>query len=81
MRTVRFYSFDARASVVVLILFFQLTNPYAWLTVFATFWFFRLLEQKGLTFPSAMRNFRMWFAGKDRPGLPGVYHKKFKDFG
>lgn len=81
MRTVRFFSFDARSAVVILILFFQLANPWAWLTVFVTLWCFRFLEQKGLTVPAAMRNFRAWMVGKERPGLIGVYHRKFKDYG
>jgi len=81
MRTVRFFSFDARASIVMVVLFFRLTDPYAWLLVFSVFAFFRFLERKGLTFPAALRNFRMWIVGKERPGLSGVYHKTFKDFG
>lgn len=81
MRTVRFFGFDARASIVMVLLFFRLFDPYAWLTVFAVFMFFRYLERKGLTFPSALRYFRMWVIGQDRPGWSGVYHKKFKDFG
>lgn len=81
MRTVRFYSFDARAAIVIFILFFRLTDPYAWLLVLFTFMFFRFLERRGLTFPAAMRNFRQWIVGKDRPGWPGVYNKKFRDYG
>lgn len=81
MHTVRFYAFDARAALVMIILFFRLTDPFAWLLVFMTFMFFRFLERKGLTFPAALRNFRMWIVGKDRPGLPGVLNRKFKDFG
>jgi hypothetical protein len=43
--------------------------------------FFRYVEQKGLTFPAAMRNFRAWIVGQERPGWPGVLHRKFRDFG
>jgi hypothetical protein len=81
MRTVRFFAFDARSAIVVLILFFRLADPYAWLFVFSVFFFFRLLERKGLTFPSALRNFRAWIVGRERPGVVGVRRKKFRDFG
>lgn len=81
MRTVRFFSFDARSSIVILILFFQLANIWAWLLVFVTLWFFRFLEQKGLTFVAAIRNFRAWFVGAERPGVIGIHRKKMKDYG
>jgi hypothetical protein len=81
MRTVRFFAFDARASIVLILIFFRMTDIYAWLLVFATFAFFRFLERKGLTFPAALRNFRMWLVGKERPGLMGVYRRRFRDFG
>jgi hypothetical protein len=81
MRTVRFFAFDARSAIVILVLFFRLADPKAWLFVLCTFMFFRYLERKGLTFPSALRNFRCWIVGRERPGLVGVYHKKFRDYG
>lgn len=81
MRSVRFFSFDARAAIVLLLLFFRLSDPYAWLFVALTFFFFRFLEQRGLTFPAALRAFRMWIVGPERPGQVGVRRKKFRDFG
>lgn len=81
MRTVRFFAFDARAAIVVLVLFFRLADPKAWFLVLGVFMFFRFLEQRGLTFPAALRSFRMWIVGRERPGLLGVYHKKFRDYG
>lgn len=80
MRTVRFLAFDARASLP-----FPLLLVYArWSTVILTIaflMFFRWLEKKGLTFPAAMRAIRMGMVGNDRPGLLGVYRKKFLDYG
>lgn len=80
MRTVRFLAFDARAALPL-----PLLLVYArWSTLFlliASLAFFRFLERKGLTFPAALRNFRQWIVGKERPGWIGVQRKKFVDLG
>lgn len=80
MRTVRFLAFDARAGLPI-----PLLLVYArWSTLILTIVFliaFRLLEQKGLTFPAAIRSVRSWLVGKDRPGLISAHHRKFTDFG
>jgi hypothetical protein len=80
MRTVRFMAFDARASMPL-----PLLLVYArWSTLFlsiASLTFFRYLERKGLTFPAALRNFRSWLVGNERPGWIGVQRKKFTDYG
>lgn len=81
MRPVRFFAVDGRAAIVFVILFFRLADPYAWLLVITVLGFFRYLERKGLTFPAAMRNFRAWIVGRERPGWLGGYRRKFKDFG
>ncbi|MCC7305015.1 MAG: type IV secretion protein IcmT [Alphaproteobacteria bacterium] len=80
MRVVRFGPFDVRASLPmpILLVYFR------WSTLFLTILFlmvFRYLERKGLTFPAAVRNFRSWIIGKDRPGWLGVRTKKFVDYG
>lgn len=81
MRIIRFFAFDARAAFVIIILFFRLADPSAWLLVFMVFMAFRLLEKKGLTVPAAMRNLRSWLIGKKRPGWIGVKKKVFIDYG
>ena len=81
MKIVRFFSFDARAGLVMFPIFFNLFEWRIWLLSFVVLAFFNFLEKKGLTFPSAMRAFRSFIVGRDRPGQITVYHKTFKDFG
>ena len=81
MKTVRFFSFDARAGLVLIPIFFNLFNWKVWVLVLLVLSFFNFLEKKGLTFPSAMRNFRAFMVGRDRPGWMGARHKQFRDFG
>ena len=80
MRVVRFFSFDARAAapLPILLVYFR-TSTFA-LMIFTLF-LFRFLENKGLTVPSAMRNFRSWIVGAERPGWVKVQRRTFKDFG
>ena len=84
MRTVRFFNFDARAAMPLPLLLVYARLSTLLLTI-VTLFFFRFLEQKGLTFPAALRTFRgqidAFFWGDDRPGWIGAHHRKFKDFG
>ncbi|MGB4057542.1 MAG: IcmT/TraK family protein [Alphaproteobacteria bacterium] len=80
MRTVRFMAFDARAALPLPLLLVYFRWSTLSLTI-ASLVFFRFLEQKGLTFPAALRNFRSWLVGRHRPGWIGVQHKKFNDYG
>src|SRR5688572_25510194 len=80
MRTVRFMAFDARAALPLPLLLIYARLSTLILTI-SSLAFFRYLERKGLTFPAALRNFRSWLVGNDRPGLIGVQKKKFTDFG
>lgn len=80
MRPVRFFAFDARAAFVVPVLLVYIRVSSIIFTV-ATLFFFRFLEQKGLTFPAAMRSFRAAIVGKSRPGHLSVYRKRFTDMG
>ena len=80
MRVVRFFSFDARAALPMPLLLVY-ARPSTLMLTIVFLAFFRYLERKGLTFPAALRNFRSWFVGFDRPGWMGVYHRKFRDFG
>ena len=80
MKPVRFFAFDARAALPLplLLVYFRLSTVI--LTIIFLI-FFRILEQKGLTFPAAMRTARQGLVGRIRPGWPGVYNKDFKDWG
>ncbi len=80
MQVVRFFAFDARSALPVplLLVYFR------WSTVIlmiCTLIFFRFLERKGLTVPAAIRNFRAWVVGTERPGWLGVRRRVFRDFG
>lgn len=80
MRTVRFFSFDARVAFLVPVWLLYLR----WSTIilsFIVFYIFRFLENKGLTFPAALRALRSWFVGRIRPGDVGVTAHKFIDYG
>lgn len=81
MRPVRFFQIDARAAFACIIIFFNLFSWKAWLLVISVFMFFYFLERKGLTFPAALRNIRLWLIGMERPGLLSSQRKNFIDFG
>lgn len=80
MRPVRFFAFDVRAAspIPVLLVYARLSTIIMTVLVMM---FFRFLETKGLTVPAAMRSFRSWLVGKDRPGWLGIQKKRFVDFG
>lgn len=80
MRVVRFFNFDARAALPIPLLLVYARTSTILLTV-ASLMFFRYLERKGLTFPAALRNFRQWIIGSERPGWIKVNRKKFTDYG
>ena len=84
MRVARFFSFDARAAAPLPLLLVYARLSTLILTI-VTLIFFRFLEQRGLTFPSALRLFRTEVAavfwGAERPGLVGIHRRKFKDYG
>ncbi len=80
MRTVRFLGFDARVSILIPVWLVYLR----WSTIiisFLVFYVFKFLENKGLTFPAALRNLRSWIVGRERPGQIGVMSHKFEDYG
>ncbi len=80
MRTIRFLGFDARVAFLVPVWLVYLR----WSTIilsFIVFYIFKLLENKGLTFPAALRALRCWILGRERPGQIGVNRHKFIDYG
>jgi len=62
----RFWRFDARAAVVILLV---ILFPRKWTIVLCitTNLLFWILERKGLTFNAALRAFRVWIIGPKRP--------------
>ncbi|MEM7680257.1 MAG: IcmT/TraK family protein [Pseudomonadota bacterium] len=80
MRPVRFFAFDARAGLPLpLLLVYARLSTFILAIIFLII--FRYLERKGLTFPAAMRTLRQNMVGRERPGWPGAYNKKFTDLG
>ncbi len=80
MRPVRFFGFDARASLS----FFLLLLYFRWITfgfVLTSTIIFWILEKNGLTFSAAIRRFRLSFSGYDRPALMTFKRRKLKDYG
>ena len=81
MRVVRFFAFDARAAFPVPLVLLRLVDWRSWTLLIVTLLVFRYLENKGLTVPSALRNFRAWLNGADRPGWVNAQRRHFQDFG
>lgn len=80
MRPVRFLAFDGRAALPLPLLLLHARWSTLILTI-VTLLIFRFLEQRGLTFPAALRNLRSWLVGQDRPGWVSAQKRKFQDFG
>lgn len=80
MQVVRFFAFDSRSALPLPLLLVYFRWPTLFLMI-GTLILFRYLERRGLTVPAAMRSFRAWIVGVDRPGWLSVEHKKFSDYG
>jgi len=80
MKPVRFFIFDARAGlfVVILLVHFRLWTLYLFLTMLGIF---NLLERKGLSFAAAMRAMRAWIIGPYRPGWLWIRKRPLHDSG
>ena len=80
MKVVRFFNFDARAGFfLVLVLVHARTWTFCLLIIVMSG--FYILERKGLTFPSALRAFRVWMIGPDRPAWLFTRRNKLDDTG
>lgn len=77
-KTPRFWRFDARAAVVILLV---VLFPRTWTIVLCivTNILFWLLERKGLTFSAALRAFRVWILGPKRPAYFWTDRRKMTD--
>lgn len=80
MRPVQFFTVDARAAIPFCLLLVYARPVTLFLAVVSTI-IFMALEKRGLTFPSAIRNFRSWFNGPKRPAWVSMRRRKFVDFG
>lgn len=79
MRPVRFFALDARAAIPYFILLVYFRPVSLFLTTLLTL-VFLYFERKGLTFPAALRAFRVWFIGYKRPGWLFYRHRKTRDY-
>lgn len=80
MRPVRFFGLDARAAFPFVLLLLHARWSTFFLVLASTF-VFRILEKNGLTFSSAMRRFRLFITGNDRPALMTFKRRRMKDYG
>ncbi len=80
MKTVRFFSFDARAGLFVALVLLHFRIWTICLLVGMLFIFY-LLERKGLSFPAALRSLRVWLVGTKRPGWIWTRRRKLQDTG
>jgi len=80
MKTVRFFTFDARAGlfVALLLVHFRIWTLCLLMTMLMVFY---ILERKGLSFPAALRSLRVWLIGTKRPGWIWTRRRKLQDTG
>ncbi len=80
MRPVRFFNMDARAGIPYLLLLVY-ARPVTFIVVIISTTVFKLMEKRGLTFPAALRAFRVWLLGDERRGWLRMRRRTMKDFG
>lgn len=80
MRTIRFFNFDSRVAILVPVWLLYLRTSTI-IVSFMVFYLFNYLENKGLTFPSALRALRSWLTGRYRPSNLGLSNHEFIDYG
>lgn len=80
MRPARFFMFDARAALLIVLL---LVHPRPWTFVLfvLALVLFNVLERFGLTFEAALRRLRSWLCGNDRPGVIWTARRRAIDMG
>lgn len=80
MRPVRFFGMDARAAIPYCVLLVYFRPISLFITILLTIIFVGL-EKRGLTFPSALRAFRSWLVGQNRPGWISGRRRRWVDYG
>jgi hypothetical protein len=80
MKPVRFFNFDARVGIflVLVMVHARLWTLLLFIFVLAVFW---VLERKGLTFPAALRAARVWMLGPNRSAWYWFRKRKLLDTG
>lgn len=80
MRPARFFMFDARAALMVVML---LVHPRYYTVAFflAALVVFNILERMGLTFEAALRRLRSSVCGTERPGVIWTARRRLVDLG
>ena len=81
MKPVRFFMFDARAAIFIFPVLFRMFSWWSWALFIIMLAFFWFLERKGLVFSAAMRTFRTWILGRNRPAWLWIRKRKFHDYG
>lgn len=80
MRPARFFGLDARAALPFFVLLVYARPVTLALTLLIVL-FFYILEQRGLTFPAALRAMRVWLVGDKRAAWYSYAHRRSRDFG
>lgn len=80
MKTVRFFKFDARAGLFVIVVLVHM-RIWTFGALILVLMLFSLLERKGLSFPAAIRALRAWLVGVYRPAFVYTRRRKFLDTG
>jgi intracellular multiplication protein IcmT len=80
MKPVRFFQFDARSAIFLMLV---LVHARLWtlelmIIVMCIFW---VLERKGLSYAAALRALRLWFVGNYRPAWIYTRRRKMLDTG
>ncbi|MCV6599417.1 MAG: IcmT/TraK family protein [Alphaproteobacteria bacterium] len=79
-RTPRFFMFDAKASFGIIMFIFH-ARLWTFITAILIMIGFWLLERKGLNFTTALRVFRVFLIGNNRPKSSDLDKVSMKDYG
>ncbi|MGB4102280.1 MAG: IcmT/TraK family protein [Alphaproteobacteria bacterium] len=79
-RVPRFFIFDARAFIALMLFMVHIALWTFALSIIAIFAFWTF-ERFGLTFEAALRAIRSWILGRDRPALGRLSYRRWSDFG
>lgn len=78
MRPARFLGIDARIFVLLLLFIFHM-KLWTFILAVSGVLALRAIEARGLTLPAAARWVRAFLAGKKRPAIAAVKHRRFAD--
>ncbi len=80
MRPARFFMFDARAALMIVLLLIH-PRPWTFVLFVLALVLFNVLERFGLTFEAALRRLRSWLCGNDRPAIIWTARRRGIDMG